>query len=200
MRILILAIAVLSAGLPSAALAQSEDLASQVDAVASLVNAQDTEQLGGPSDAEGIVSGLDGQWFPLNNIVRNWGEAGVGYDAEAVDRSIARHCSSETQDATFYEVTRTDGFSVREKLGAYGAEFVQDLSSIAGRRFSISFDDEALVRSYGKQDASDSERGEILAMAAKLKEQELEFWRPSNDILISHGPFGLDVTGRCAAP
>ena len=187
---------VLSTCLLGTAHAQQDDLSSQIEGVAEFINSQEPYKLGGPS-AAGIVADLDGQWFPLNTVVRNWGDAGVGYGPEGVERSIATHCEGDPKDVTFIEATGWDSFSVREVLGEYQTEFIQELKSNGGRRFSISFDDEALIRSYGKQDANSEEQGEILDMAVKLKALDVEFWRPSPDLLVSLGPFGLDVIGRC---
>ena len=105
--------------------------------------------------------------------------------------------SGEPQDVAFIEVAGENGFRIREILGGYRTEFIQTVNSTGGRRFSISFDDDAFIRSYGKQDASTSEQGEMLEMAAQLKTQDVEIWRPSSDLLFSLGPFGLDVIGRC---
>ncbi|RDE07649.1 hypothetical protein [Pelagibacterium lacus] len=174
------------------------DLAAQLDAVASAVNAEDLEAIGCPDDPAEIIADLDGQWFMLGNAVRNWGTEGVGFGPEDLERSQTRNCS-DGADSTFYRVIGDTEFTVREVLPSYDTELTQTLIHIEGRRFSVSVDIDELMRSYGQEDASETVRAEMEEMVALLEEQGIEFWRPSADILIAAGPFGIDVSGRCPA-
>ena len=197
MRVLVVSAAALFAASTVGISASAADLAAQLDAVAAAVNAEDMDAIGGPDDAAGIIADLDGQWFALNNVVRNWGADGVGFDQEDLERSVARNCSDEADSSTFYEVTGDTSWAVREVLPRYETELTQTLTHLEGRRFSISVNLDELLRSYGQGEASESERAEMQEMVAMFKEQGAEFWRPSNDIFIASGPFGIDVTGRC---
>ncbi|WP_332719905.1 hypothetical protein [Pelagibacterium mangrovi] len=177
--------------------ANAADLAAQLDVVAPLVNAEDMDAIGGPDDPAEIIAGLDGQWFTLNNVTRNWGSDGVGFDQENLARSVARNCSDEADPSITYEVTGDTSWTVREILPRYETELTQTVTHLEGRRFSISVNLDELLHSYGKGEASESERAEMQEMVAMFKEQGAEFWRPSDDIFIASGPFGIDVTGRC---
>jgi hypothetical protein len=198
MRVSVVGIAVIAGLAAPAGTVAAEDLAEQLDAIAPFVNAKDLDSIGGPDDPGGIVAGLDGQWFPLNNTVRNWGKD--GFDAEGLAQSMARSCAEDATASTFYEATGDSSFSVREVLRSYDTEFHMVLTHVEGRRFAASFDDDEFIRSYGKEDASEAEKAEILEMAAQLRQQAPELWRPTEDILIVQGGFGIDVTGRCPAP
>jgi len=165
--------------------------------VAPAVNAEDMIAIGGPDDPAEILADLDGQWFTLGNLVRNWGSAGVGFGPEDLERSVARNCSDEADSSTFYEVTANTEFAVREVLPRYDTVLTQVLTHLEGRRFSVSVDVDELIRSYGQENAGEDEKAEIRAMAALFKEQGVELWRPSADVFVTAGPFGIDVTGRC---
>lgn len=173
------------------------DLAAQLDFVAPAINAEDWDAIGGPDDPTGIIAGLDGQWFTMDNLVRNWGSDGVGFGPEDLERSVERNCAFEADSSTFYEVVGDAEFAVREVLPRYETELSQSVAHVEGRRFSVSVDMDDLMRSYGMENASDGDKAEIREMADLLKGQGVEFWRPSDDILVAAGPFGIDVSARC---
>ncbi|RDE08937.1 hypothetical protein [Pelagibacterium lacus] len=104
MKLLIVSAAALFASVTSGFGVNAADLAAQLDVVASAVNAEDLDAIGSPDDPAEIIGDLDGRWFILNNVVRNWGTEGVGFGPEDLERSQTRNCS-DGADSTFYRVS-----------------------------------------------------------------------------------------------
>lgn len=183
---------------PALADAVAEDLAAQLDQVALVVNGEAVEQLGGPEDPAALLDGLDGQWFTLNNLSRNWGEDGVGFDAADLASAMTRQCGPDADIAVHYAVTGENSFTVHELVRTHEAELTTTVTAREGRMFTLAVDEEALLRSYGIGEDDEEARAEILAANAILIEQGIALWRPTPDIVVMVTPFGVDVTGRCA--
>lgn len=178
--------------------AVAEELSEQMDRVAPAVNAGNLDGLGGPDNAESIIDGIDGRWFTLGNMVRNWGDDGVGFGPDDLEQSRLRNCADDADYTMVQEVTGPTSFEIYETFASYDdASVTQSVTLAEGRRFVVSVDEEELLRSYGL-DPNDTDRaGEIIEVAKMLAEEGAEIWRPSDDLMVMSGGLGIDVIGRC---
>jgi hypothetical protein len=178
--------------------AVAEDLSKQMDRVAPAVNAGSLDALGGPDDAESIIDGIDGRWFTLGNMVRNWGDDGVGLGPDDLEEGRLRNCADDADYIMVQEVTGPTSFEIHETFVSYDdASVTQSVTLAEGRRFVVSVDEEELLRSYGL-DPNDADRAsEIIEVAKMLAEEGAEIWRPSDDLMVMSGGLGINVIGRC---
>ncbi|WP_332714691.1 hypothetical protein [Pelagibacterium mangrovi] len=178
--------------------AGAEELSEQMDRVAPAVNAGNLDALGGPDDAESIIDGIDGRWFTLANMVRNWGGDGVGFGPDDLEQSRLRNCADDADYTMVQEVTGPTSFEIYETFASYDDTSVtQSVTLAEGRRFVVSVDEEELLRSYGIDPNDADGASEIIEVAKMLAKEGAEIWRPSDDLMVMSGGLGIDVIGRC---
>ena len=178
--------------------AVAEELSEQMDRVAPAVNAGSLDALGGPDDAESIIDGIDGRWFTLGNMVRNWGDDGVGLGSDDLEEGRLRNCADDADYIMVQKVTGPTSFEIHETFVSYGdASVTQSVTLAEGRRFVVSVDEEELLRSYGIDPNDADGASEIIEVAKMLAKEGAEIWRPSDDLMVMSGGLGIDVIGRC---
>lgn len=176
----------------------SEDLATQLDVVAPLIQSQDYASLGGPDTHEGLVAGLEGRWFTLNTTARNWGSDGVE-DREALMRSIERTCSDTWENIVTYSVTGPDSFRVEQRSpdGQDNGTFEMHAVPDTERRFTAEMDDQYILEIYGMTDASPIRQSALLDdMRGRLAEG-VDLFKPTPDLTVNVSSYETEVWGRC---
>lgn len=175
----------------------NENLASQLDIVAPLVNAGTLDELGGPDDAAGLVETIDGRWFTLDNTARNWEGSAVSSDALA--RAVERLCADDWENIVTMTKTGGDRFVTEQRTpdGADNGTFELIATDAADRRFTMALEDNYILAIYGLETAPEAKQQEALAEFAEIVEQGAQIWRPTPDLMVNHTPIETEVWGRC---
>ncbi|ODT68521.1 MAG: hypothetical protein ABS75_20325 [Pelagibacterium sp. SCN 63-23] len=176
----------------------SEELAQQIDIVAPLVNSGDFEALGGPDTPESLVQGVDGRWFTLDNMVRNWEGSGAP-DRERLARNIERTCADDWENIVIYETTGPDSFRVSQTSPSGEDNGTFDMQPVADtdRTFTAHMEDEYILAIFGLEDAGALQQEAALNDMRDRLSEGLQIWRPTPDLIVNVSSAETEVWGRC---
>ncbi|UYO00265.1 MAG: hypothetical protein KIT02_03305 [Devosia sp.] len=175
-----------------------EDLARQLDTIATAFNAGQLDSLGGPDTPAEIVDQIDGRWFTLANTVRNWtGESQA--DTERLTDTIERTCSDTWENLITHEATGPDSFRIRQESpeGEDHGTFELFPHESGGRLFTMDLDESYILAISGLADADADRQREVLDAMNAMISDGIAVWRPTPDLMVNTGPEGAEIWGRC---